>query len=331
MLTRVSHNLFWLSRYIERVENLARIMDTTYKESIEIESKDSSQSYISIWKPVLSNLGYNSEIVSTLISQNDATEILGFINFSKSNPDSIANCISQARENARLVRDQISEEIWRELNRFHLLIKSTNSDRYWNGNPIDFYRKVIDLCMLLSGLINSTISHDEGWNFLQTGKHIERAEKTLRILTLFSKRGVNHSRSITTTLRSATAYSAYLSATKGSFKSESIYRFLLFAPSFPRSVRYCCRQLNYFLHQISGCPIGSYSNPVEEHTRNIVAKLDFYDTQISDERQLNAYLEPLLEDLQAIGVQLFDENNYAMPKFQEQWEPKPQQQMNTQQ
>lgn len=318
MLTRVSHNLFWLSRYIERVENLARIADTTYKDSIEIESTGKkSQTNNSIWQPVLNNLGYDSETSASLIDQKDANAILAFINFSSDNGDSIANCISQARENARLVRDQISEEIWREINRFHLLIKSSHNDRHWHTNPIDFYRKVIDLCMLLSGLINSTILHDEGWNFLQTGKHIERAEKTLRILTLFSDKGENHSRSITSTLRSATAYSAYLSATKGSFKSESIYRFLLFAPSFPRSVRYCCRQLNYFLHQISGCPISSYSNPVEENTRNIVAKLDFYNTQNSDKNQLKGYLEPLLQDLNTIGIQLFDENNYAMPKFQE--------------
>ena len=321
MLTRVSHNLFWLSRYIERVENLARIADTTYKESIEIGSSEKSTDSNNIWQPVLSNLGYNSETITFLTNQSDANAILGFINFSQNNSDSIANCISQARENARLVRDQISEEIWREINRFHLLIKSSNSDRHWHNNPIDFYRKVIDLCMLLSGLINSTILHDEGWNFLQIGKHIERADKSLRILTIFTDKGANSSRSITTTLRSATAYSAYLSATKGSFKSESIYRFLLFAPSFPRSVRYCCRQLNYFLHQISGCPINSFSNPVEEHTRNIVAKLDFYNTQSSDKNQLNAFLIPLLDDLQTIGIQLFDEYNYAMPKFQEAQEP----------
>ena len=67
---------------------------------------------------------------------------------------------TQARENARLVRDQISEEIWREINRFHLLIKSSHNDRHWHKNPIDFFRKVIDLCMLLSGLINSTILHE---------------------------------------------------------------------------------------------------------------------------------------------------------------------------
>lgn len=184
--------------------------------------------------------------------------------------------------------------------------------------------------MLLSGLINSTILHDEGWNFLQTGKHIERAEKTLRILTLFSDQGEN-SRSIASTLRSATAYSAYLSATKGSFKTESIYSFLLFAPSFPRSVRYCCRQLNYFLHQISGCPISAYSNSVEEITRNIVAKLDFYNTQTSDKNQLKGYLDPLLQDLNTIGNQLFDENNYAMPKFQEPFNAEPSQQTQPQQ
>mgnify|MGYP005705845393 FL=1 len=125
MLTRVSHNLFWLSRYIERVENLARIADTTFKDSIEIESSvKGSKSNNSIWEPVLKNLGYPSDTIESLIDEKDANAILSFINFSPDNGDSIANCISQARENARLVRDQISEEIWRELNRFHLLIRS---------------------------------------------------------------------------------------------------------------------------------------------------------------------------------------------------------------
>ena len=315
MLTRVSNNLFWLSRYIERVENLARIADTTYKDSIEIESNNPSyESHNQIWKPIFNNLGYDKNVINNLI--NDKQEdIIFFINFSLDNKFSILNCISQARENARLVRDQISEEIWRELNRFHLMINSSQNNSNWNHNPADFYRKVIDFCMLLSGLINSTILHDEGWNFLQIGKHIERADKTLRILQIFNEKGTNNSNSISSTLRSATAYSSYLSATKGTFNAKSIYRFLLFAPSFPRSVRYCFRQLEYFLHQISGSPIGSSINPVEQSTHNIVAKIDFYNTQTTSESELIKYLEPLIRELAKIGQELFDDRNYALPRI----------------
>ena len=87
MLTRVSHNLFWLSRYIERVENLARVADTTFKDSIEIEtSVKGSKSNNSIWEPVLNNLGYPSDTIGSLVDEKDANVILSFIKFS---PDTI--------------------------------------------------------------------------------------------------------------------------------------------------------------------------------------------------------------------------------------------------
>ena len=212
--------------------------------------------------------------------------------------------------------DQISEEIWREINRFHLLIKSSHNDRHWHKNPIDFYRKVIDLCMLLSGLINSTILHDEGWNFLKQGNTSNVPNKTLRILTLFSDQGEN-SRSITSTLRSATAYSAYLSANERQLQNRIHLPLSPLRPILSKIRSILLPTTQFFLHQISGCPISAYSNSVEEITRNIVAKLDFYNTQTSDKNQLKGFLDPLLEELNTIGIQLFDENNYAMPKFQE--------------
>ena len=124
MLSRVANSLYWLSRYLERAENLARLVEVNRYDSLDSSVFASDQDGPShIWQPLLYATCQESSYAEAS-AEDTKLDVLWFITFSQKNSDSIRQCVAHARENARMVRDQISEEIWRELNRFHLFIDS---------------------------------------------------------------------------------------------------------------------------------------------------------------------------------------------------------------
>ncbi|MGE9266856.1 MAG: alpha-E domain-containing protein, partial [Verrucomicrobiales bacterium] len=119
MLSRVADSLYWLSRYIERAENLARLIEVSDQDSLDSASHEDH--FAAVLRVLDAGALYAK---ATEGEKGESLEIGHFLAFSEKNPDSIRACIGHARENARMVRDQISEEMWLELNRFHLFIKS---------------------------------------------------------------------------------------------------------------------------------------------------------------------------------------------------------------
>src|SRR5262249_36696635 len=105
-----------------------------------------------------------------------------FLVFQPDNPNSIFSSICQARENARMVRDQITVEFWEELNRLYLFVRGHEARRVWRESPSDFFQQVKTASMILIGLSRATSIRNEGWYFAEAGKFLERADKTSRIL-----------------------------------------------------------------------------------------------------------------------------------------------------
>ena len=100
------------------------------------------------------------------------------------NPNSIVSSICQARENARMVRDQITIEFWEELNRLYWFVKTPQARKVWNESPSEFFQQIKNSSLLLNGLSSATLIHNEGWWFSKVGEFLERADKTSRILDL---------------------------------------------------------------------------------------------------------------------------------------------------
>ena len=250
MLSRVANSLYWLSRYLERAENLARLVEVYRYDSLDSATRrPSGGTADEIWRPLLTATSMDSAY-----AKSEEKEVGMFMTFAESNPDSIRQCIAQARENARMVRDQISEELWRELNRFHLFIRSDDAVQLWQTQPESFHRRTIEFCMLLSGLINATILHDEGWHFIQAGKFLERADKTTRVLDMLAYLGETKRNKLASALKSCSAFSAFQHEFRGAITLDNAMSFLLFSATFPRSVRFCMRQLDgalarHFRHQ----------------------------------------------------------------------------------
>ena len=294
MLSRVANSLYWLSRYLERVENLTRLVEVNRYESLD--SSDPDQ-----WRPLL-----YTTCTEKIFEGSEEQDVGTFIYFSEDNPDSIRECVAHARENARMVRDQISEEIWRELNRFHLFIRSENAVELWQNQPEAFHRRTIEFCMLLSGLIHATVLHDEGWYFMQIGKLIERADKTTRVLDMLAYQGITPRTKLASALKSCSAFNAFQAEYRSGISLDNAMSFLLFSSSFPRSVRFCIKQLDHHLHAVSGSPIGSYTNEAERINGRLLAQLNFSSSLNVLQIGYHEYINSLQKQFNEIGQQVFD-------------------------
>ena len=294
MLSRVANSLYWLSRYLERVENLTRLVEVNRYESLD--SSDPDQ-----WRPLL-----YTTCTEKIFEGSEEQDVGMFIYFSEDNPDSIRECVAHARENARMVRDQISEEIWRELNRFHLFIRSENAVELWQNQPEAFHRRTIEFCMLLSGLIHATVLHDEGWYFMQIGKLIERADKTTRVLDMLAYQGITPRTKLASALKSCSAFNAFQAEYRSGISLDNAMSFLLFSSSFPRSVRFCIKQLDHHLHAVSGSPIGSYTNEAERINGRVLAQLNFSSSLNVLQIGYHEYIDSLQKQFNEIGQQVFD-------------------------
>src|SRR5258706_12416302 len=180
MLSRVANSLFWMSRYLERAENIARIVDVNLQLLLDFRNLD-DQTLAGHWMPIVQSTGDEKAFFKLHLKATGQT-VTEFLVFQPENPNSIISSMAQARENARMVRDQITVELWEELNRLYLFLKSIAARDLWKVSPSEFLQEVRACSLHLQGLTDATVVHNEGWQFMQVGKYLERADKTTRIL-----------------------------------------------------------------------------------------------------------------------------------------------------
>lgn len=305
MLSRVANNLYWLSRYLERAENLARLVDVNRYDELDAYNQE-TDSTDDETHPLILTTNSQESYASACEEADEEIDVVWFVTFSDANGESIRQCLAQARENARMVRDQISEDIWLELNTFHLFVQSDAAEQLWSEQPELFYRRTIRTCLLFSGLINATISHDEGWNFIQAGKFLERADKTTRVLDMLAFEESPDKGKLISALRSCSALSAYRAELRGDITLKNVMSFLLFSPSFPRSVRFCLRYVDEHLHAISGTPSNTYSNEAERITGSTLAQLNFSGVDSVLSVGYHEYLDQLQGVFNQIGDEVYD-------------------------
>src|SRR6266568_8973871 len=182
MLSRVAHSLYWMARYIERAENIARIVDVNLQLLLDIRHLDEER-LIAYWLPIVQATG-DEEAFFKLHPHATGHAVTEFLVFQPENPNSIVSSICQARENARMVRDQITLELWEELNRLYWFVKTLQARQVWKESPSDFFQQVKASSLHLIGLTFATLIRNEGWWFMQVGQLLERADQTSRILDL---------------------------------------------------------------------------------------------------------------------------------------------------
>jgi uncharacterized alpha-E superfamily protein len=301
MLSRVADSLYWMSRYLERAEHTVRLLDVNMGLMLD----QSSTSAEGRWKRVLAALG-NPEGVSW---EGDYHQLVDSLTFDPDIPASITSCLIAARENARQVRDEISSDQWQQLNRMYHRITQRHRGSSYDPGLAEFLPAVIDGIHLFQGVTDTTMSHGEGWQFIQMGRYLERAAATANLLDLYQ--------SVTSTtpedvaegrlyhewvglLRSCTAFEAYCKVYTADLTQERILEFLLLNGEFPHSLRYsidCVRQALLAVQHSSGRPA---VDPLTRISGRLQASLNFVEISEVLSQDIAAYLQGILQQCQQI-------------------------------
>jgi uncharacterized alpha-E superfamily protein len=322
MLSRVANGLYWMSRYVERAENTARLVDVNLQLMLNLRNLNDS-TLADHWMPIVQSTG-DEEHFARLYARPTGQNVAEFFVFQGANPNSIISAIGSARENARTVRDQITVELWEALNRLYLFLHSPAARQLWDDNPHDFFNEVRDGSLLLQGMADATVVRNEGWLFMQIGRFLERADKTSRMLDVHhaSLAAPEAGTSLSQTdvlgwsamLRSCSAWDAYKALHGAEVRPEFVAEFLMLSEDFPRSVRFCLQQVNAALRRISGVAEGRFSNDAEKLGGRLHAELQFSAAADIFKPDLHTYLDQLQARLNAIGEALFQ--TYIFQAFQ---------------
>jgi uncharacterized alpha-E superfamily protein len=282
MLSRVADSLFWMSRYMERAENTARILDINLQLLLDLPKTD-EKALNRIWASTLRSCGDEREFFSEYDEANGAT-VIDFLTHNAKNHNSIANCIIHARENARHVREQISDEMWERLNRFYLDLRSRTGRKGLLGGLDEFFQAILQASQLFQGTTDATMAHGMGWHFIQAGKYVERADKTTRLVDsnadVLTPAESERNRAGTTLrlaaiLRSCSGHAAYRRVYVADVRAVKVVEFLVLNEEFPRSIRFCVGSLDDALRHISGNQEERFTNQAEKLAGRLQAELNY--------------------------------------------------------
>jgi uncharacterized alpha-E superfamily protein len=316
MLSRVADSIYWMSRYIERAENVARFIDVTLNLMLDMPAGSVQQ-----WQPLVDTTGDAQEFARRYGAATQQ-RVIQFLTFDLDNSNSIRSCLRAARENARSVREIISSEMWEQLNAFYLKVNSAAFDANTLRDPQNLFASVKMRSHEFAGVTNATMTHNEGWHFCRLARHLERADKTSRILDVKYFLLLPTAADVGTTyedvqwaavLRSASAFEMYRKR-HGRMSPDRIVEFLLLDREFPRAIQYCLIAARQSVHAISGTPAGMFRNPVEQLMGELCSELDYAQVDDIVATGLHEYLDRLQTRLNHVGADIH-ETFFARPRL----------------
>jgi len=239
MLSRVADSLYWMSRYLERAEHTARLIDV----DLQLRLDQSPEVGAGRWLRLLEA----SQVPPPEDGKVDAASLTHVLTLDRTNSSSILSCVAAARENLRQVREQCSTEMWEQLNRLYLQVNSTTSSEAWLLHSYVFFRAVQEGAHLFQGVTDSTMSHGEGWQYIQLGRFVERTEALSRLIgTHFGRLPHPLDQAVESEeylewvglLKSCSAFEAYCKNYTAELRPLRVAEFLLLNSEFPHSVRF---------------------------------------------------------------------------------------------
>jgi uncharacterized alpha-E superfamily protein len=304
MLSRVADSIFWMGRYIERAENVARFIDVNLHMILDLPVGSKEQ-----WEPLVITSGDLERFAARYGTGATQENVIRFLAFDAENPNSIVSCLRVARENARSVREIISSEMWEQVNTFYLMVTSPGAVRRAKESPHDLFTEIKMASHLFEGLTETTMSHGEGWHFCRLGRLLERADKTTRLLDvkyfillprLTDVGSPFDDIQWSAVLRSASGFEMYRKR-HGRVAPDPIVDFLLLDSEFPRAVHYCLINAEESLHAISGTPVGTFRNSAEQRLGQLRSELGY--TRVDDilAGGLHEFLDGLQAKLNQVG------------------------------
>lgn len=302
MLNRNAEALFWIGRYIERAENHARLIDVHY----HIQQEEDYQEEGHKWSRLIDALGVRNEYLRQFESFSEQ-DVLSFITLDMGNTNSLFSCVHQARNNLRTLRQHLPSELWDIINGFNLWLGEQSVTDIMRG-PHQFYQQVKERAAMFLGAEQSVMLRGNEWHFIESGRFLERAENTTRILqtvTVSCKSKAINSiyTQLQAVLKSVSGYQSFRRYYADDMSPECILEFLIVNPLFPRSIRFSFHKLEEHLAklELDSSEKGSGHEKVIRQAGKIKAELDYMEKEeMSGDLTLDV-LESLMISCQRLG------------------------------
>jgi uncharacterized alpha-E superfamily protein len=245
MLSRDADSMYWMARYVERAEHVARILLVNTNLLMDVGDLAPALQQKQ-WRSILEIMRLDELPPSR---EPLARRIQQYMAFNAQNPSSLICCLCRARENARAIRESISAEMWECLNTLYWSIQGDDAQQRFEDAGEEFFRSIMNGSMLFQGLTDQTLAHDQRWNFTQLAKYLERTDVTARIIE--TKFSILKSAELEAAIRnihwmavvrSCCAIEAFRRNYIGEMDPLRVASFLILQRSFPRSILYCVEQ-----------------------------------------------------------------------------------------
>ncbi len=301
MLSRVADSLYWMGRYIERAEHTARLVNV----ELQLWLDQSPEMGAGRWRFLLEAL--NAPCADGPV---DPMKLVNTLVFSRANASSIVSCVAIARENLRHVREQCSTRMWEQLNRLYLDVMEIRPQEEWFLKSHDFFSLITEGAYLFHGITDATMSHGEGWQFIQLGRYVERADTLTTLLeTHFKRMTTDFERPVESAeylewvglLRDCVAFEAYCKKHTAEIRPMRVAEFLILNPEFPHSIRFSVDRVNAALHLISDLTQRSAKLPTRIAGR-LRAEISYSQIEEIIAEGVHTYLQKVRRDCSEIHV-----------------------------
>ncbi len=288
LLSRVADGLYWISRYLERAEHTARLIDVRLELGLDRDRSAEGWNFERIFAAL--------RVGAADARPSSPGTLIDTLIFDPDNPDSILTSVTAARENARQAREEISSDMWEHLNALFLRLREARSEGTWSSRPHYICRMIIEGVHLFAGVTDATMAHGEGWQYIQAGRYLERAGATAALLDLYFRDSArlppNHTEWVGL-LRSCSALEAYCRHYTANIKPDLVAEFLLLNPEFPRSVRFSAARVESALRTLSQYAGRGSGGRAERLAGRLHASLDYGQVDEILDEDPHAYLESI--------------------------------------
>jgi len=309
MLSRTADHLFWMSRYTERAENTARMLDVNYQTSLLPQSEAVAQVG---WQGLLSI----SELTSAFTERYGAVaprDVMDFMVKDESNPSSIVSCLSAARENARAVRGALTTEVWETQNQTWLEVKRRIKSGEFEADPSQFFEWVKFRSHLSRGVTVGTMLMDEALYFMRMGTFLERADNTARLVDVkfhavqsdfygaASERDQEYDfYHWSAILRSVSGFEVYRKVYRDVIRPERVAELLILRPDMPRSLHASLNEVVNNLAMVASDP----HSETQRRAGKLRAELNYGRIDEILATGLHAYLTQFLDRVNDLGAHI---------------------------
>ncbi len=291
MLSRVADSLYWMSRYLERAAHRARVLDANYNLMLN-PSKPSTEQR---WHKIIAHLEL------TGAAQTDPHTAMQELMFDASNRSSVIACITCARDNGSQAREQISAEMWEQLNQLYHRVTQSSMEIGLETEPLGILSAIREGAYRFYGVTDSTMNHGEPWHFIQLGKYMERACALPTLLdAVYSIPAPADDLEWVALLSSCSAFEAYCKVYTADLKAEHVAEFLLLHPEFPYTLRHSAEQMQHALDSIRRASSTTKAQTIERIIGRLHASLAY--AQIGDimSRDFGRFLSSVIEQCHSL-------------------------------